>query len=304
MPIPAGHKTYKRKTGDPKGKIYSDEGTYGDERDDLWARGKSHTSDEADLFDMFCTKCQGDHLSMFCPVGRTIRDRRRGYPRISRSEIKKVLNKECNVCGQPNGFHHKECPLRKYIGCWCCGGQNYQKDCPRAGIQRELEKARRYFEELHAELFYNQGGAIRISKLTKQQKKDIQKQQPIPQPESSVKEPFEDVKRRKIEDEEIFKKPIDGVRPPQKAVPKENKIQEWIEEQSKVKYQPEPVTERYTSTMKEFEESEKEQRKMTPSPKEQRTPRKQIRPRKSIGTLDENEIEEEEESFRKQKYQK
>ena len=27
MPIPAGHKTYKRKTGDPKGKIYSDEGT-------------------------------------------------------------------------------------------------------------------------------------------------------------------------------------------------------------------------------------------------------------------------------------
>ena len=52
-----------------------------------------------------------------------------------------------------------------------------------------------------------------------------------------------------------------------KAVPKKNKIQEWIEEQSKVKYQPEPVTERYTSTMKEFEESEKEQRKMTPSPR-------------------------------------
>ena len=56
--------------------------------------------------------------------------------------------------------------------------------------------------------------------------------------------------------------------------------------------------------MKELEESEKEQRKMTPSPKEQRTPRKQTCPRKSIGTLDENEIEEEEESFRKQKYQK
>ena len=272
MPISAGHKTYKRKTGDPKGKIYSDEGTYGDERDDLWARGKSHTSDEADLFDMFCTKCQGDHLSMFCPVGRTIRDRRRGYPRISRSEIKKVLNKECNVCGRPNGMHHRECPLKKYTGCWCCGGQHYQKDCPQAGIQRELEKARRYSEELHAELFYNQGGAIRFNKLTKQQKKDIQKQQPVPQPESSVKEPFEDVKRRKIEDEEIFKKPKDGVRPPQKAVPKENKVQAWIEEQSKVKYQPEPVTERYTSPMKEFEESEKEQRKMTPSPKEQRIP--------------------------------
>ena len=62
---------------------------------------------KADLFDMFCTKCQGDHLSMFCPVGRTIRDRRRGYPRISRSEIKKVLNKECNVCGRPNGVHHR-----------------------------------------------------------------------------------------------------------------------------------------------------------------------------------------------------
>ena len=131
-----------------------------------------------------------------------------------------------------------------------------------------MEKARRYSEELHAELFYNQGGAIRISKLTKQQKKDIQKQQPIP----SVKETFEDVKRRKIEDEEIFKKPKDGVRPPQKAVPKENKVQEWIEEQSKAKYQPELVTEGYTSPMKEFEESEKEQTKMTPSPKGQRTP--------------------------------
>ena len=56
--------------------------------------------------------------------------------------------------------------------------------------------------------------------------------------------------------------------------------------------------------MKEFEESEKEQRKTTPSPKGQRTPRKQTRPRKSIGTLDENETEEEEENFRRQKYHK
>ena len=43
---------------------------------------------------------------------------------------------------------------------------------------------------------------------------------------------------------------------------------------------------------------------MTPSPKGQRIPRKQTRPRKSIGTLEEDEIEEEEESFRRQKYQK
>ena len=70
-----------------------------------------------------------------------------------------------------------------------------------------------------------------------------------------------------------------------------------------MKNQPEPVTERYTSPMKEFEESEKEQRKMTPSSKGQRIPWKQTRPRKSIGTLDENETEEEEESFRRQKYQ-
>ena len=73
---------------------------------------------------------------------------------------------------------------------------------------------------------------------------------------------------------------------------------------NKAKYQPEPVIGRYTSPMKEFEESEKEQRKMTPSPKGQRIPQKQTRPRKSIGTLDENETEEEEESFRRQKYQK
>ena len=43
---------------------------------------------------------------------------------------------------------------------------------------------------------------------------------------------------------------------------------------------------------------------MTPSPKGQRIPQKQTCPRKSIGTLDENETEEEEESFRRQKYQK
>ena len=48
----------------------------------------------------------------------------------------------------------------------------------------------------------------------------------------------------------------------------------------------------------------KEQRKTTPSPKEQRTPRKQTCPRKSIGTLDEDETEEEEGNFRRQKYQK
>ena len=77
-----------------------------------------------------------------------------------------------------------------------------------------------------------------------------------------------------------------------------------IEEQSKAKYQLESVTERYTSPMKESEESEKEQRKMTPSPRGQRIPRKQTHPRKSIGTLEEDEIEEEEESFRRQKYQK
>ena len=56
-----------------------------------------------------------------------------------------------------------------------------------------------------------------------------------------------------------LKNPKDGVRPPQKLIPKENKVQKWIEEQSKAKYQPESVTERYTSPMKEFEESEKEQ---------------------------------------------
>ena len=78
MPIPAGHKNIlKGRLEIPRGRytlkrehMEMKEMTYGQ-------RGKSHTSDEADLFDMFCKKCQGDHLSMFCPVGRTIRDRRR-----------------------------------------------------------------------------------------------------------------------------------------------------------------------------------------------------------------------------------
>ena len=43
---------------------------------------------------------------------------------------------------------------------------------------------------------------------------------------------------------------------------------------------------------------------MTPSPKGQRISRKQTHPRKSIGTLEEDEKEKEEESFRRQKYQK
>ena len=80
------------------------------------------------------------------------------------------------------------------------------------------------------------------------------------------------LKEEKLRMKKSSKKHEDGIRPSQKAVPKENKVKEWIEEQSKAKYQPEPVTERYTSPMKEFEESEKEQRKMTPSPQGQRIP--------------------------------
>ena len=39
MPKPPHAKIYKRKVGDPSAKIYSDEGVYGDEKDELWAKG-------------------------------------------------------------------------------------------------------------------------------------------------------------------------------------------------------------------------------------------------------------------------
>ena len=67
MPQPPFTKIYKRKVGDPSNKIYSDEGMYGDEKDDLFAKGYCGSDQEVDLFDIICEHCHGDHVVMYCP---------------------------------------------------------------------------------------------------------------------------------------------------------------------------------------------------------------------------------------------
>ena len=67
LPWPTSPKIYKRKTGDPTGKICSDEAIYGDEKDDLFAKAAPCSSEEVDLFDTVCEWCKGDHLVIYCP---------------------------------------------------------------------------------------------------------------------------------------------------------------------------------------------------------------------------------------------
>ena len=54
LPWPSSPKIYKRKTGDPMGKICSDETIYGNEKDDLFAKAAPCSSEEVDLFDTIC----------------------------------------------------------------------------------------------------------------------------------------------------------------------------------------------------------------------------------------------------------
>ena len=67
LPWPTSPKIYKRKTGDPTGKICSDEAIYGDEKDDLFAKAAPCSSEEVDLFDTVCEWCKGNHLVIYCP---------------------------------------------------------------------------------------------------------------------------------------------------------------------------------------------------------------------------------------------
>ena len=67
LPWPTSPKIYKRKTGDPTGKICSDEAIYGDEKDDLFAKAAPCSSEEVDLFDTVCEWCKGGHLVIYCP---------------------------------------------------------------------------------------------------------------------------------------------------------------------------------------------------------------------------------------------
>ena len=43
---------YKKKRGDPTGKVYVDVGMYGDEKDDVYARGECGSEMDVALFDL------------------------------------------------------------------------------------------------------------------------------------------------------------------------------------------------------------------------------------------------------------
>ena len=302
LPQPIRPKIYKRKTGELGGKIYSDEGIYGDERDELWAKGDSGSSDQPELFDLYCLKCQGDHLTIFCPIGEEGRQYNgRGTSRFTKEDVRKILRRECNICGELDGRHSRVCSYKNQTGCWDCGGQHYQKNCHRAALRRELETARKHSEDLHAELLYNQGGANRINALTRQQRKEIQKTQPTPHPESSTKEPFEKVrvKKRKVgdegDDDNLFKKPADGMRAPRKLPLKEEKVQEWVEEQNRINLTPRHTPSEHIIQTKEPRREETKPHMRTPSPKEQRRPRKQPHPKRAVPIEEEMRGEEQQE---------
>ena len=169
-------------------------------------------------------------MTIFCPIGDERRQSNgRGTLRFTKEDVRKILRRECNICGEPDGRHSRVCSYKNRTGCWDCGGQHYQKNCHHAALRRELEAARKYSEELHAELVYNQGGTSRINALSRRQKKEIQKTQPTPHPESSTKEPFEKVKIKRqktgdgTDDDKLFKKPPDGMRAPCKLPLKKRK---------------------------------------------------------------------------------
>ena len=81
LPWPTSPKVYKRKTGDPSGKLYSDEAFYGDEKDDMFAKAPPYSSEEVDLFDIICEWCKGDHLVIYCPYKQEGSPIRRPIPK-------------------------------------------------------------------------------------------------------------------------------------------------------------------------------------------------------------------------------
>ena len=67
MSRPPFTRRYKRKRGDPTGKVYVDAGMYGDEKDDLYGQGECGSEMDIALFDLVCERCRGDHIKLYCP---------------------------------------------------------------------------------------------------------------------------------------------------------------------------------------------------------------------------------------------
>ena len=207
LPWPTSPKIYKRKIGDPSGKLYSDEAIYRDEKDDMFAKGMPN-SDELDLFDTICEWCKGDHLVIYCPY------KQEGSP-IRRPTPSKGTKTWPTVC-------------------WNCKGPHYYRDCPEKEWHGKLEKARDQSDDLHMQLLINSGGYDRLNKLNEQQRQEIRDSRPKPREETSTRSPYREVdpKKRKVEQESSpFKRPIDGVSPPRRVSRQKERVNEWVREQ-------------------------------------------------------------------------
>ena len=280
MPQPPFTKIYKRKVGDPSNKIYSDEGMYGDEKDDLFARGYCGSDQEVDLFDIICECCHGDHLVMYCPYNPD-------------GTLKQELEKQSPDRTKINVDYIVSTP------CWNCNGKHYYRDCPEKEWHGQLERAREQSDDLHLSLLYNSKGYARLHHLIQQQIQAIKRSQVIPEPQNSTKSPYVRVhpEREKVENSSIkFKSPPRELRPPrkimspttpkfdlggmgQKSLIQEN-VRQWVKEQNalghKTKYIP------AQTTLRDKDESPQKTQggEQRPFRKEERTPGKQTSPKK------------------------
>ena len=203
MPRPPFTKIYKRKVGDPLNKIYSDEGMYGDEKDDLFAKGCSVSDQEVDLFDIICERCHGDHVVMYCPYNPD-------------GTLKQELEKQSPDRTKINVDYTVSTP------CWNCNGKHYYRDCPEKEWHGQLERAREQSDDLHLSLLYNSKGYARLHHLTQQQIQAIKRSQVTLEPQNSTKSPYVRVhpEREKVENSSIkFKSPPRELRPPRKIIP-------------------------------------------------------------------------------------
>ena len=280
MPWPPFTKIYKRKVGDPSNKIYSDEGMYGDEKDDLFAKGYCGSDQEVDLFDIICEHCHGDHVVMYCPYNPD-------------GTLKQELEKQSSDKTKINVGYTVSTP------CWNCNGKHYYRDCPEKERHGQLERAREQSDDLHLSLLYNSKGYARLHHLTQQQIQAIKRSQITPEPQNSTKSPYVRgyPEREKVENSSIkFKSPPRELRPPRKIMPPstpkfdlggtgqksltQEDVRQWVETQNalghKTKYIPAQTTLRDKGESSQ-EIQGGEQRSFR---KEERTPRKQPSPKK------------------------